>query len=78
VITHTRSPFQDPEFLRSRIIIPYDYETQILAERQDEARAVYLFTLRRAREERFNAARGILAALGICACGWAIAVWWCL
>lgn len=72
------SPYQDTEFLRSRILIPYDYETQILAERQDEARARYLFAVEYARRKRINAAKGILAGMGICLCGWAIAIWWCL
>jgi hypothetical protein len=73
-----RSPFQEPEFLRSRIVIPYDYETQVLAEQQDEARARYLFALQTMRRERLDAAKGILTGLAICLIGWGVAVWWCL
>lgn len=73
-----RDPFRDSEHLRSQIVIPYDYETQILAERQDEARARHLFALGVIRRDRFRLVRGIVSALAICACGWAIAIWWCL
>jgi hypothetical protein len=70
-------PYQDTEFLRSRIVIPFDYETQVLAERQDEARARHLFALGVIRRERFRIVRGILSGLVIALCGWAIAVAWC-
>jgi hypothetical protein len=72
------SPYRDPEHLRSMIIIPFDYETQVLAEQQDEARARYLFALQTMRRERLDAAKGILAGLAICLIGWGVAVWWCL
>lgn len=68
MIGSPRSPYQDPEFLRSRIIIPYDYETQVLAERQDEARARYLFALRIIAARRRTVALRILAALAFSVC----------
>lgn len=60
-----RSPYQDPEYLRSRIVIPYDYEAQVLAERQEEARASHLFML---RERRRTIALRILAGLAFAVC----------
>lgn len=60
--TSPQSPFQEPEFLRSRIIIPYDYETDVLAQQQDEARAAHLFALRCRRHERLMGTRRIMVA----------------
>lgn len=57
----TRSPFTDPEFIRSRITIPLDAELDAEARRMDMIEAAYRFAQAHQEEERdpLSAAQGI-------------------
>jgi hypothetical protein len=63
VIT-TRSPFSDPEFLRSVNVVPFDTALDAEAIRNDEKLATLKFAQAREREEAIKAARGIW--FGLC------------
>jgi hypothetical protein len=65
----------DPEFIRSRIVIPFDPAAE--AERQDRNAAVKAMEARE-YQENLKVWRGIVNGMIICLVGWAIAIAWCL
>jgi hypothetical protein len=40
---HTRNPFADPEFIKSRIVVPFDAALDAEARREDEREASFRF-----------------------------------
>jgi len=58
------SPYENPEFLRSRIVIPYDYETHFETMRQDQSQAAYMFARAKEREDAVRFFRAILGSIG--------------
>lgn len=56
-------PFTDPEFLKSRIVIPFDAELDAEARRDDEREA----SMRFANAEKIEGPRGIGYGLVFCA-----------
>lgn len=50
----TRSPFSDPEFLRSVHVVPFDLEAEREQERFDESLAIHRFLAAQEREEDRN------------------------
>lgn len=74
----TRSPFSDPEFLRSVNMIPFDTEVSAETMRWDEMQAAYRFSLRE-RHKSVKTARMLLGVLAFAICSWAAAIaWLCL
>lgn len=72
--TSPRSPFQDPEFLRSVNVVPYDAECDLAALRQREHEATYMFWKAQEREERYRQLRQVVFGIVFCLCAGA-AVW---
>jgi hypothetical protein len=69
------SPHCHPEFIKSRIVIPFDPAAE--AQRQDRDAAVKAMEAREYRES-LKVWRGIVNGMIICLAGWAIAIAWCL